>query len=77
MPKLVKDVKGNVCDNHEGKIVIGGVIGGVDTEDYININGFIGYLQNFKSVYDIEENNINTVFGFKTENDVINLNISY
>ena len=77
MPKLVKNIEGNIYDNHEGKIFIGGIIGGIDTEDYININGFIGYLQNFKSVYNTEENNVNAVFGLKTENDVINLNISY
>ena len=47
MPQLIKNIQGNLVDDYIGNVVyMKSIVGEVQEEDYININGFIAYLQN-------------------------------
>ena len=47
MPQLLKSIQGNIVENIMGDInYVIGVSGEIQREDYINLNGFVAYLQN-------------------------------
>jgi hypothetical protein len=48
MPKLLKKIEGEIINNITGDVsLIFSVSGQIQQEDYINLNGFVAYLQNF------------------------------
>jgi hypothetical protein len=68
MPILVKNVKGSVLDNFTGNInCFSSIIALVQFEDYINLNGFIAYLQNFKKVESVTQLEKPLSFGLKNQ----------
>lgn len=51
MPQLLKKVQGEILTNTIGDVnLITSVSGEIQQEDYINLNGFVAYLQNFYRV---------------------------
>jgi hypothetical protein len=51
MPQLLKKVQGEILTNTIGNVsLISSVSGEIQQEDYINLNGFVAYLQNFSRV---------------------------
>jgi hypothetical protein len=80
MPQLLKSIQGNIVENIMGDInYVIGVSGEIQREDYINLNGFVAYLQNFTRVMSLTEMQVPSEFGLKnTYNVEINtLEISY
>jgi hypothetical protein len=80
MPQLLKNIQGNVVENIMGSVIyVKGVTGEVQKEDYINLNGFVAYLQNFSRVRTLTELQAPSQFGLKNNYNVeINtLEISY
>jgi len=80
MPKLIKNIRADVLDYFTGNLYYVTTLSAVvQTEDYININGFIAYLQNFKRVEFLEYFNKPLNFGLKNQYNqpTINLEISY
>ncbi len=51
MPQLLKKVQGEILTNTIGDVMlITSVTGEIQQEDYINLNGFVAYLQNFSRI---------------------------
>jgi hypothetical protein len=47
MPILIKDIKGEIITTTNGVInYYSSVVGQIQQEDYVNLNGFVAYLQN-------------------------------
>lgn len=80
MPKLVKNIKANVLDYFTGQLYyVAGVTGSVQFEDYIELNGFIAYLQDFRQVTTLEVLEKPLKFGLKNQFNLptTTLEISY
>jgi hypothetical protein len=80
MPQLIKSIQGNIVENIMGDVnYIIGVSGEAQLEDYINLNGFVAYLQNFSRVMTLTKLQTPSEFGLKnTYNVEINtLEINY
>lgn len=80
MPQLIKTVEGTVHDNTTGDVVlVKSVVGNIQQEDYINLNGFTAYLQNLSRAEDTVAltNPIN--FGLKNGKnlEIVTINIDY
>lgn len=80
MPKLLKNITGAVLENYSGEIVfLNSISGKIQFEDYVYIDSFIAYLQNFKQVeyFSILEKPL--AFGLKNQYNLptITLEISY
>jgi len=53
MPQLITSVVGNVYTNTTGSVMyVNSVVGTIQQEDYIDLNGFIAYLQNLSKAED-------------------------
>lgn len=80
MPTLIRNITASILDNYIGDIyVIGKLSGEIQTEDYINIGAFTGYLQNFKKVIYLDKIQKPLTFGLKNQYNLptITLEISY
>ena len=80
MPKLLKSIQGNIVENIMGDVnYVIGVSGEAQLEDYINLNGFVAYLQNFSRVRSLTELQTPLEFGLKNTYNVemSTLEISY
>ena len=80
MPILVTKISAEILDNFTGSLyAFSSVSAEVQFEDYINLNGFIAYLQNFTEVQYIEYLNKPLKFGLKNQYNVptYTLEISY
>jgi len=78
MPILVKNIEGIIFDNFESQtLLIKSVEGFYGEEDYINMGGFIAYLQDFRYVINVEDFDTPPTFGLKNNTDFVTLNISY
>lgn len=80
MPKLIKDIRADILDYFTGDLYyVTTLTATVQTEDYINLNGFIAYLQNFKKVGYLEYFQKPLTFGLKNQYNqpTITLEISY
>lgn len=80
MPYLIKKIEGEIFSNFIGDIIFYKEISGaIGLEDYIKLNNFIGYSQNFINVIEVEMIRINgnSKYGLTGKNNVINLEISY
>jgi len=80
MPYLIKKIEGEIFDNFVGEIVFyKKIIGAIGLEDYVIVNNFIGFTQNFSNVIEVTNirDNGNTKYGLHSKNNVINLEISY
>ncbi len=80
MPKLIKKVEATILDQFMGNLYFVTTLSAtVQTEDYINLNGFIAYLQNFKQVETLENLDKPLTFGLKNQYNIPTtiLEISY
>lgn len=80
MPKLIKKVEGELFDNPIGDVkYIKTVTGEIQVEDYINLNGFMGFLQNLSRVEETTSLIIPINFGLKNNHNkpMITLEINY
>lgn len=80
MPQLIKNIQGSVVENIIGNVnYVIGVSGEAQREDYINLNGFVAYLQNFSRVMTLTELQVPLEFGLKNKYNVEmnTLEISY
>ena len=79
MPIAIKNITGSVLDNFIGEVYgFGTLCATIQTEDYINLNGFVGYLQTYDN--DIVQNlSISLMFGLKNQYKIsqTTLEISY
>lgn len=78
--KLIKKVDGEIFNVPVGNIkYIGSIVGVIQQSDYININGFMAYLQNLSRAEDTYALTIPTIFGLKNENNLtmVTLEIDY
>ena len=67
MPVLLKNIEVNVIETITSEInVFSTIKAEAQFEDYININGFVGYLQSFKQVSEVETLSKPITFGVKT-----------
>lgn len=80
MPKLLKNITANLADDATGNVfLIKNVQGEVQGEDYINLGGFIGFLQDFSKIESSETIEKPLTFGLKNSKNikVISVNIDY
>lgn len=80
MPKLVKNITGSILDNFTGSVTLLGTVSGqIQFEDYINMDGFTAYLQNFTQVNYVQILQKPLAFGLKNQYNLptITLEISY
>ena len=80
MPQLLKSIQGNIVENIMGDVnYVIGVSGEAQLEDYINLNGFVAYLQNFSRVRTLTELQTPLEFGLKNTYNIemSTLEISY
>ena len=80
MPKLIKNITGSILDNYTGSIYFFSSLSGeVQFEDYIDMDGFVAYLQNFKQVDYLEQLQKPLSFGLKNQYNLptTTLEISY
>ena len=80
MPILIKNVQGELYDQPIGDIIyVSNVTGEIQSEDYINMNGLIAYLQNFTKIETTQE--LSKPFGFGLKNTynitIVTLEIDY
>jgi len=80
MPKLITKIEARILDNFTGSVYIfSNLSGQIQFEDYINLNGFIAYLQNFTKVGFTQTLIKPNFFGLKNQYNLstISLQISY
>ncbi len=80
MPILVTNIKAKVLDNFVGTVyVFSDLSGQIQFEDYVNLNGFIAYLQNFTQVGFVQQLTKPSSFGLKNQYNlpIVTLQISY
>lgn len=64
MPQLLKKVQGEILTNVIGDVrFVTGVYGQIQGEDYINLRGFVAYLQNFSRIEETSELLVPMEFG--------------
>jgi len=80
MPILLKSVKSNVLDSYVGNLYfVSAIQASLQLDDYINVNGFIAYLQNYQYVESVTKLDKPIEFGLKNQYNLptITLEISY
>lgn len=80
MPKLINNIQGEYFDLPIGEVIsFKQIIGEVQEEDYVNMNGLIAYLQNFSKIEETQALLKPINFGLKNTNNItmITLEIDY
>ena len=80
MPQFIKNIQGEVLTNVIGDIrYISNVTAEIQREDYINLNGFVGYLQNLTRAEETAALIIPQSFGLKDSYNktMVTLEINY
>jgi len=71
MPQLIKKIEGEMFDQTIGSVsYLPPIIGEIQEEDYINLNGLIAFLQNFTKTEDINELTKPLNFGLKNKYNI-------
>lgn len=80
MPILIKKISGEILKNVSDSVLYVSTISGeIQREDYINLNGFIGYTQNLSKTEETYGLIEPLSFGLKNayNNTIVTLEISY
>jgi hypothetical protein len=76
MPKLIKKIEGEFFETIIGDVIYSSSLTGeIQSEDYINLNGFIGYLQNFTKVENLTELTKPINFGLKNKYNILTVTL--
>jgi len=80
MPRLVTKITAEILPVYNGNITLfQSIVGEIQLEDYINLSGFKGYLQNFTQADSVQTLTKPPLFGLKNQYnlEMDTLNISY
>ncbi len=80
MPQLIRKVEGEIYDIPIGEVIsLFPIIGEIQQEDYVNLNGLIGYLQNLTKAEDVTQLVKPLNFGLKNKYNIsmVTLLINY
>lgn len=78
MPRLVKNIIGEIFDNFETTtILVKTVEGSYGEEDYIKLGGFEAFLQDFRKTPEVIDLVVPATFGLKNNTDFVTIEISY
>jgi len=78
MPRLLKNIVGEIFDNFETTtLLVKTVEGSYGEEDYIKLGGFEAFLQDFKQSPDVTDLIVAPTFGLKNNTDFVTIEISY
>lgn len=80
MPKLVTKITAEILPTYNGNIILfQSIVGEIQLDDYINLSGFKGYIQDFTQDETVENLNKPPLFGLKNQYNLetVTLNISY
>lgn len=78
MPYLVKKIEGEIFEMIEGNCsFVSNILGEVGVEDYIQINDFIAFTQNFSKVVEVEAIPSLVNYGLKNKTQFLELKLSY
>ena len=78
MPRLIKNIEGLIFDNFESStLLLKSVEGFYGEEDYIKMDGFEAFLQDFRQIISVEDFDVPPSFGLKNNTDFITIEISY
>jgi len=80
MPQLIKNIQGNLLDSFTSDLIlINSVIGEAQQEDYIELFGFNGYLQNLTRAEETQLLTKPLLYGLQNNKNlrIITLNIDY
>lgn len=80
MPQLIKNIEGSICDDYNTNIsLLTSIFGEIQEEDYINLNGFVAFLQNLVNTEETSALTPPQYFGVKNKNNlpILILNINY
>jgi hypothetical protein len=80
MPNLITNITGGLLDTYSTNFyVFNSLEASIQFEDYVNMNGFIAYLQNFTEVNKVQYLQKPFTFGLQNQYNIetSTLNISY
>jgi len=80
MPKLIKNIVGEIFENNMGNVLfLKPITGEIQLEDYINVFGFTAFLQNLTEVDETSHADIPVNFGLVNQLDltVVTLDFCY
>jgi hypothetical protein len=80
MPQLIKKIEGQIFEEISNEVIlVKSVSGQLQQEDYINMNGFVAYLQDLTRVEFTAALSVAVQFGLKNKYNIplVTLNISY
>jgi len=85
MPRLVKNIEGIIFDNFETTTILvknvegfyGPKDNGYGVFDYIKLDGFTAFIQDFSKIESVEDLSTPPTFGLRNNTDFITLEISY
>jgi len=77
MPRLIKKITGEFIESLNAKTKPSKLVSLYGHEDYIKVDGFVGYTQDLQNVISYEYFKTLVNYGLKTDNTIIELNISY
>lgn len=78
--ELIKNIQGEVLTNVVGDVIyVKSLSGEIQQEDYVGLNGFIGYLQNLKKAEETAALTIPNPFGLRNQYNkiMVTLEIDY
>lgn len=80
MPQLIKNISSQVYQVSTGEITgLKAITGQIEQEDYINLFGYVAYLQNFSKIEDTEALIKPSLFGLTNQYNIpiVTLEINY
>jgi len=80
MPLIIKQITATFLSNYSSDLTIIGLIKAkINQNDFIKVNGFTGYLQNFTNVDTLTPNSIQLTYGLNNQYKlpVSNIQLSY
>ena len=80
MPLIIKQITATFLSNYSSDLTIVGLIQtSINQSDYIKVNGFTGYLQNFININSLIQNKIQLTYGLNNQYKlpVSNIQLSY
>jgi hypothetical protein len=78
MPQLIQNIQGEVVSNTVGSVLIlHPIVGQIGQSDYIHLNNYVFYLQDFSKTELLENIEKPAEFGLKNIKEMVTIEISY